>query len=230
NDYQQLVNSPFPADETQKKAMHDLSVRSRAAYQQYEKDSGASFHGLTDFGLRASALGWLTSVLNCLAAVVVACFFTAVVTVGYGIHTRQLGKFDIEPLLIATALFLTWFPLRLYAEWYWHFFTLELRTYPAFLLLLFLALVSLVWLVFIVRPARAVITIPAIASVLSVAFVVIGAAKPEVLWFVASAFDSMPWQYVAALRAIVVVSVALIVTGVVRRRGAPENLDVLNPS
>lgn len=207
-----------------------LRTTSRTAVDAYKVEATAGFSGLADFARRARFSGWTKLFINAVSGVVVSFYFAVILTVGYTLLMGQRHPFNVEALLIAVSLFVLWFPMRLYTEWYLHFFTLSyLENFAAFFVLMFVALLSLLWVVFIVKPSRAAVTIPTLASAFTAAFGLVTLFKPTMLWTLARAFEKMDFEYVLAILAVGIACTSMIVSAVMRNR-ARIAIDLVNPS
>jgi hypothetical protein len=209
-----------------------LRIASRTAVKEYMAAAKAQFTGLGDFIERGSFSAWTKFAINCVVAITIPFYFAFLLAIGYSLTIDQPGKFSLEALLIALSLLILWFPVRLYTEWYLHFFTLSyLTNFPAFFILLAVAILSLFWVVFIMKPGRAAVTIPALVSAFTTGFGVVSVFKPEVLWWLARVFERMAFEYAVALLAISIACTAVVVSGVMRRRAAAAlAAESLNPS
>lgn len=232
-DAHEVFEQQPPVGEDEVKAMRrKLRTASRGAVTDYTAAARARFAGLGDFIDRGSFSGWTKFLINIVVAIVVSFYFSFLLSIGYSLMIDQRVKFNLEALLIAMSLLILWFPMRLYTEWYLHFFTLSYLTdFPAFFVLLVVAILSLLWVVFIMKPGRAAVTIPTLITAFTSAFGVVSVFEPEVLWAIARVFERMPFEYVVALLAIGIVCTAVIVSAVMRRRAAAVlAADSLNPS
>jgi hypothetical protein len=173
--------------EFQEKLSKDYSTQYRA------------FKNLRGLMERGSICAWISLVLNCLIGVFIPSAFFYLSLIVFGNEWVIESKASESPLIIAGLLVL-WFPLRIYSDWYLHFYSLRwLKKYYTFWFLLVLTIVAYLFL-FLRSANPGIMSFSFIGSGLLALLGIIGKFKPEWLLYVADVIESMPTRwYLASL-------------------------------
>jgi len=164
-----------------------------------------SFKNLRGLIKRGSICAWITLILNSLIGVFIpsAFFFLSVIVLSkYELLTIDLpdltkANHGDTPLVIAGLLVL-WFPIRIYSDWYLHFYSLRwLKKYYTFWFLLILTTVSYLFL-FYLAEKPGVKSFSFIGSGLLALLGIIGKFKPKWLQYGADVIESMPTRWYLA--------------------------------
>jgi len=170
--------------EFQEKVSKDYSTQFRA------------FKNLRGLIKRGSICAWITLMLNSLIGVFVpsAFFFLSVMLV-FG---KDWVKGPKDSPLVIAGLLVLWFPIRIYSDWYLHFYSLRwLKKYYTFWFLLILTMVAYLFL-FLRSTNPGVKSFSFIGSGLLALLGIIGKLKPEWLHYGADVIESMPTRWYLA--------------------------------
>lgn len=166
--------------EFQEKVSKDYSTQFRA------------FKNLRGLIKRGSICAWITLMLNSLIGVFVASafFYLSVIVLG--------NDKASDRLLVIAGLLVLWFPIRIYSDWYLHFYSLRwLKKYYTFWFLLILTMVAYLFL-FLKSMNPGVKSFSFIGSGLLALLGIIGKFKPEWLLYGADVIESMPARWYLA--------------------------------
>lgn len=174
------------------------------------KSQAQPFLSIKGLKQRGSLCAWASFLLNLLAAGTVAfTFWYLGMTALFGLPLKE------KMVAAVVGLFCLWFPLRLYAEWYLHFYSLShLRVYAAFWFILVAAILAYAFMAYGTGGLGEVLSL-GIAGLLAV----IGALsrfKPEWLGRLARGIEEMPTRWFAATSALVVIAIVCMVGGMLR--------------
>lgn len=171
--------------EFQEKVSKDYSMQFRA------------FKNLRGLKKRGSICAWITLMLNSLIGVFVASAFFCLgaIVLWHDLLKRPDAS---DSLLVIAGLLVLWFPIRIYSDWYLHFYSLRwLKKYYTFWFLLILAMVAYLFL-FLESMNPGVKSFSFIGSGLLALLGIIGKFKPEWLLYGADVIESMPARWYLA--------------------------------
>jgi len=168
--------------EFQEKVSKDYSTQFRA------------FKNLRGLIKRGSICAWITLMLNSLIGVFVASVFFYLSVIVLGNDEGEWIKVSDRALVIAGLLVL-WFPIRIYSDWYLHFYSLRwLKKYYTFWFLLIVTVVAYLFL-FLKSMNLGVKSFSFIGSGLLALLGIIGKFKPEWVLYGADIIESMPARW-----------------------------------
>jgi hypothetical protein len=161
----------------------------RAAYLRVEHP----FTSVRDFLDRASAAAYWAVLLNLLSGVFLAVFFwhIIVLVLERARSGQQVSEDVYDSMVLVFGLLVTWFPMRLYAEWYINFGAPDPARYNAFAVLLGAALVGGALLFILKKPGNAVTIFSGISAGLSAILTFLGKWKQGWLGGIARALESL---------------------------------------
>ncbi len=114
-------------------------------------------------------------------------------------------------IAVVIGIFCIWFPLRLYAEWYLHFYSLQdLKRYYAFGLISVAAIIGATFYVFHEGGGLAKVISYTVSGIMAL-IVILGKFKPQWLHIVADVVDEMPARWFAVYAILIVLSLMIMV-------------------
>ena len=165
------------------------------------------FEDFRDFRHRSTLIAYIDFCLVFVAASFVCVFFWL---------TLFAAEPDYESAVVVFALLVVWFPLKLYSEWYQHFYSLrELRGLPVIWIVGIGAVSYLVMMLIILSEGSVnpVVAIPAIYGAIGAVLGIIAKFKPEWIWYLAEVHENMPPFYYAFLLFAIALMLGVIVIG-----------------
>ncbi len=154
-----------------------------------------AFKNLRGLIERGSICAWITLMLNSLIGVFVASAFFYLSVIVLGKINEEWSKEFLNRLLVIAGLLVLWFPIRIYSDWYLHFYSLRwLKKYYTFWFLLIVTVVAYSFL-FVKSTNLGVTSISFIGSGLLALLGIIGKFKPEWLLYGADIIESMPARW-----------------------------------
>ncbi len=161
----------------------------RLAYLRVERP----FVSVRDFVDRASAAAYWAVLLNLLSGAFLAVvFWHVMVLVLVRARSGQRVSDDVyDSTMLVFGLLVTWFPMRLYAEWYINFGAPEPAGYNAFVVLVGAALVTGTLLFILKKPGNAVTIFSGMSTGVSAILTFLGKWKQGWLGGMAKALESL---------------------------------------
>ncbi|MHC4588708.1 MAG: hypothetical protein ACYTAQ_05060 [Planctomycetota bacterium] len=163
-----------------------------------------AFKNLRGLKKRGSICAWITLMLNSLIGVFVAgaffCLSVIVVSQTGPGEQITLTDPDLDKLLAVSGLLVLWFPIRIYSDWYLHFYSLRwLKQYYTFWFLLVFANVAYLFVFIKAMGGNLdVKSFSLIGSGLLALLGIIGKLKPAWLRYGADVVESMPARWYLA--------------------------------
>lgn len=173
----------------------------------------AEFPALETFGdlrSRGSFCAWLALAVNGIAGLFAAIVFWYLWNI---VLFRRFFKVGSEEwIVLVVGLLTSWFPLRLYAEWYIGFYSFEtMKGYNVFLFLGLVAVSSYAFCVFRLAKSLSVKIFSAIGTGILGLIGLIGKLQPRLLGAAVSIFEDMPFKWYVASMAIIVLALGAMV-------------------
>jgi hypothetical protein len=169
-------------------AIKDLVHRERAGYLA----GHPPFRSIGDLLARGSAVAVLGLLINLGAALFcLAGFWFALLLLA---TRRRVHPVVYDRLVFIYLVAITWFPARLYSEWYLNFYSVRdaLIDYGTFWLLAGLALTMVVVILLMRRPQKRLVTnLAFVQTALGVLLAGLTGLKPEWLWYAADVLESL---------------------------------------
>ncbi|HEX2220186.1 MAG TPA: hypothetical protein VHG35_15390 [Gemmatimonadales bacterium] len=118
-------------------------------------------------------------------------------------------------MLLTVGLMMVWFPLRLYSEWYLHFFSLQIAEYPIFQFLVVVALLAYLFVAFRVAARLSIKIFAAVATGLIGLLTTLGKLAPEWIEELAWALEGWDFQLYVALLLLIVLALSAMIWSLV---------------
>jgi hypothetical protein len=152
--------------------------------------------GLGDLYRRGSVAAFSVLILNFVNVTIVLGFFLILGFTATCLDEEEVQQRYFRTLLVPATLAMTWFPLRLYAEWYTAFYSLSFLTeYTALFILTLLAAGGLTYLVHLSNPGLTLATYSAVATLVTVGASVAAWWQPDTLAQVRDVMDNFSWVH-----------------------------------
>jgi hypothetical protein len=152
--------------------------------------------GLVDLSRRGSVAAFSVLILNFVNVTIVLGFFLILGFTATCLDEEEVQQRYFRTLLVPATLAMTWFPLRLYAEWYTAFYSLSFLTeYTALFILTLLAAGGLTYLVHLSNPGLTLATYSAVATLVTVGASVAAWWQPDTLAQVRDVMDNFSWVH-----------------------------------
>jgi hypothetical protein len=119
-------------------------------------------------------------------------------------------------MLLTVGLMMVWFPLRLYSEWYLHFFSLQgMAEYPIFQFLVVVALLAYLFVAFRVAARLSIKIFAAVATGLIGLLTTLGKLAPEWIEELAWALEGWDFRLYVALLLLIVLALSAMIWSLV---------------
>lgn len=202
-----LVETATEDERAARKRELDVSIKSAREAYLAEWPKIDSLSSLIAFGSAAAFVAFGLNVFAGLFAAVLFWYCWLLVQFRSDWRSRSY-----DWMLLTVGLMMVWFPLRLYSEWYLHFFSLQgMARYPSFQFLVGVALIVYCFVAFQVAARLSIKIFAAVATGLVGLLTTLGKLAPE--WVEGLAWTLEAWDfrlYVALLLLIVLALSAMI--------------------
>lgn len=206
----------------------ELERRMRAAVQAKIKSGAGAraeyvadprvryFSSLQDLWARGSVATKWAKVLHWMGSWFGVIFFWYLLVVVGSTRKTHPGK---DRLILSFALLITWFPMRMYSEWYINFYVLDLRSYQPFIIFSALAISGLVLVAVLLKPGSVVQIISGFIGAAVVVLGFLGKLQPSWVRFVAEAIEKVSFNTFLTIELIILLTFVALVIPVFGTRG-----------
>lgn len=147
--------------------------------------------GVADLRARGSIVLW-THLLLAVVSVGTAVFMFVAIVVTMAGKDPATKVSAFRSLLVPTTLLVTWFPIRLYSEWYLAFESHRfLPRYQSLILLSTITIIGIIALLVLAKPDSPQLVFNSVAAIAGVTVSALAYFKPSVLNYVKIALDNM---------------------------------------